>query len=191
MSHIFESLNKNDYKEIFVTHDSIPRDSNEKLRIKKIEKILWNNKLNIEDYNDVGYTYKDGNITINLYDNDENIILTLELTMFFDGYGVNYVNVSDLGAGKKLSLRTYLRFVDFFNIPLYSDNMQTDISKRGIWYKLYELYPERVSVFFKQKEYPIINDNGKMKFIDDNGNKISVYGTDEIHNFILLKLSPI
>jgi len=142
-------------------------------------KYIWENMLNIENYNDICYIELN-NINllhIKLYDNQKNQILDMELKKFRDGYQISWTGVSTLAAGKRLAIKTYIRLSDYLKKPLYSDEIQTLASKKGIWEKLYELMPNRIKVLFNNVIYNV-NKNMNNDLIFKNKIKIYYSGTE-------------
>lgn len=137
-------------------------------------KIIWEDMLNIENYNDICYIHLN-NINllhIKLYDNQKNEILYMELKKFRDGYQISWTGVSTLAAGKRLAIKTYIRLSEYLKKPIYSDEIQTLASKSGIWEKLYELIPSRVKVLYDNVIYDV-NKNMNNDLIFKN--KIKIY----------------
>jgi hypothetical protein len=133
------------------------------------QKILWQNELNIDDYNDIGFVeLNDMNrIKIRLYDDNFDMVLAMTIERYMDGYQVVATITSDLGAGKKIAFRTYVKLSQYIKKPLYSDSTQTNGSKYGIWYKLFNVFQNKVFAVYENERYPIKMVNGEMTFSDN------------------------
>jgi hypothetical protein len=166
----------------FITHNVLKK-TNKKLG----KKIVWENKLDLDEYNDIAYiilNYPE-KLHIDIYDDDYDIIMKIKLRKLLDGYQISYTSVAERASGKRLAIRSYLKFVEISKRPLYSDYTQTPESRFGIWYKLYELFPDKVKVFADGKIYDIKIIDNEM-YYDDNK---KVY--DEENNLTpILKLIP-
>jgi len=77
-------------------------------------------------------------------------VLYLGLSKFLDGYKSGAVATEIAGRGKGLAQKAYLSASDILGVPIYSDTTQTDASRRGIWDKLIQQYPDRI-VGYDQK----------------------------------------
>jgi len=166
----------------FITHNVLKK-TNKTLG----KKIVWENKLNLDDYNDIAYiilNYPE-KLHIDIYNADYDIIMKLKLRKLLDGYQISYTSVAEKASGKRLAIRCYLKFVETTKRPLYSDYTQTPESRFGIWYKLYELFPDKVHVFVNGKIYDIKMVDNEM-YYDDNK---KVYDEENDTNPIL-KLIP-
>ena len=69
-----------------------------------------------------------------------------------DGFRINDVRVEPQFRKNRIGIKLYLMLSDFFKKPIYSGRTQTQHSKNGIWYKLIDLYPDRVVGFDPKKK---------------------------------------
>jgi hypothetical protein len=186
----------NDYPEeidIHKLHDSSRRDNFIYNYAKKYgamsSKILWRNMLNIENFNDVAYiqVYQSDKINVVVFDENSKIVIKIFMGFFLDGYQIRYTHVSSKYSGKKYGLKTYLKIVDYTKKPLYSDYTQSPESRYAIWYKLYQMFPNRVVVFIEGETHPIkMIDNEMYYDVMVNGEKKSYkvyYNENEIFNY--------
>lgn len=174
-------INKNGSRN--VSHlDKIDTIRNIKLR-NKFSKLLWENKLNIQNFNDIAFDNYDNLIKIYLYDNNGKVIFFLMLTKEEYGYAVagvaSHIDVAGMGLGQKV----YIKFVNEFQTPLFSDKLQTYSSKYGIWEKLYQKIPSKIGCVKGQSFYGVEMKDGELMC---NGEPVYSY-TD---NDILLILYP-
>jgi len=153
--------------------------------------IIMENQLNIDDLYDVTYFTlpKTEDLFVELYDTDGDMALSLEMMKFGDGFSITFVNVPNKYQGRGLAIKTYLKFVEVTNKPLYSDITQTEASKKGIWEKLYKLYPNRILAYKNKKTYPVEYRDNKLMFYDEKTDSYKdIYDTSGY--IAVLKLIP-
>lgn len=150
------------------------------------EKPFWENEMNIENYNDIAFVTNSRNkhYHILLY-NENNVYLDFQVTEENFGYMVFSISVTKDASGKGLGQKIYRRFVEMFNVPLYSDRIQTYSSRYKIWENLYIKTPDKVGCYMNGKHYKIEIDGYEMMC---NGRK--VYSSDIKDKDILLVLYP-
>jgi len=151
-------------------YDDKLRNEIPKLLQKKYErfgyKIIWENKLNIDGLRDIGYIEigYPSDVYVRIFDNGYKLHLKIKLARYNDGYQIRITEVYPHARGKRLAMRTYLKLVEILNRNLYSDDTQTQESKKGIWEKLHSLYPNRVKAFANNMFYPINIVDGEMYY---------------------------
>jgi hypothetical protein len=188
----FNSITKKEFKELSTLPGKNSKILNKEYKLDEDSvNVEWKNELKIDDYNDIGYQMRyDDTLNVVLYNNNNYVILEIDLNPFLDGYTISYTRGTRMTSGKRIGARTYLRFVDVFKMPIYSDNVQTVESRYGIWYKLFEMAPNRIFAFETEesKSYPIfLNDNNEMCYYK-NGSLRYVY--DKNKDIVILKLIP-
>lgn len=156
------------------------------------QKILWQNKLNIDDYNDIGFVeLNDMNrIKIRLYDDNFDMVLAMTIKRYKNGYQIASTITSDLGAGKKIAFRTYVKLSQYIKKPIYSDTTQSNGSRYGIWYKLYNVFPNKVFTVYDDELYPIKMIDGEMFFGDYNKKVYNDKNYNSLDQTPLLVLLP-
>lgn len=129
-------------------------------------KIIWENKLNIDGLRDIGYVElaQPSDVYVRIFDSGYKLYLKIKLTRYKDGYKIILTEVYPHARGKRLAMRTYLKLVEILKRNLYSDDTQTQESKKGIWEKLYSLYPDRVKAFANNMLYPVKIIDGEMHY---------------------------
>jgi len=151
----------------------------------KFNSLLFDNEMNIENYNDIAYKkYDNSKIFIYLY-NNKKIVFYLSLLNNDFGYSIEGVASHLSVSGKGLAQKVYLRIVEMMQEPLFSDLKQTYSSRYGIWYKLYNKYPNRIGCVKNSTKHKVEMVNDEMICDGDN-----VYSTSSEENEIRLILYP-
>lgn len=135
---------------------------------KKSYKILWENKLNLNDLNDVAYVdlRYPVDLEIRLFDDNYHLHAKVKLKKFKDGYMVQFTEVYPIASGSRLGMKIYVKLVEVLNKPLYSDYIQTEEARRAIWEKIYMMYPDKLFAYYRNKLYKVYLFNKIMTFGD-------------------------
>jgi hypothetical protein len=172
------------------TRDRIIHNIGKKTRRILGNKVIWRDKLNLDDYNDIAYVKVNNpeQIYIDLYTDDNQIAMSLKMRRLLDGYQITWSTVTKMAEGKRLAARCYVRLSEVIDLPIYSDSSQTEDSRYGIWYKLYEMHKKRLRVLVNKKEYKIKMVGNEMTY----GNDKKVYSNESDPNeeWPILKLYP-
>lgn len=131
-------------------------------------KIIWKNKLNLNDLNDIAYVdlRYPVDLDIRLFDDKYQLHAKVKLKKFRDGYMVQFTEVYPIAGKSRLGMRIYAKLVEVLNKPLYSDYIQTEEARRAIWEKLYMTYPDKLFAFYRNKLYRVYLFNKVMTFGD-------------------------
>ena len=122
-----------------------------------------------------------------LFNNEDKPVFYLGISKFHDGFKTGVVAGETEVQGQGLGWKLYKAVSDYLGVPLYSDSTQTSDSKKGIWQKLIDNYPNQVVGYdqISRKNVPI-NDiyqtlpQDQLKHVDD----------DTRRNTLLLKFLP-
>jgi len=131
-------------------------------------KVIWQDRMNLDGLNDIAYVNLNYpiDLDIRLYDDEYNLHAKVKLKKFKDGYMIQYTEVYPIASGRKLGMRMYLKLSEILGKPIYSDYVQTQESRKAIWDKLYQLNPDKVLAYYRNKLYKVYNFNNIMTFGD-------------------------
>jgi hypothetical protein len=122
-----------------------------------------------------------------LFNKENKPVFYLGVSKFHDGYKTGSVAGDKEVSGQGLGWKLYKAVSDYLHVPLYSDSTQTSDSKKAIWQKLIDNYPEHVVGYdqISRKNVPINNiyqslPQDQLKHVDD----------DTRRNTLLLKFLP-
>jgi len=122
-----------------------------------------------------------------LFNKENKPVFYLGVSKFHDGYKTGAVAGDTEVSGQGLGWKLYKAVSDYLHVPLYSDSTQTSDSKKAIWQKLIDNYPEQVVGYDQtsRKNLPINNiyqslPQDQLKHVDD----------DTRRNTLLLKFLP-
>jgi len=163
---LLEWTHKEEFDEVYIMPPFSRIGSKSQINLSDIEndslknekKLIWKNKLNLDNYFDIAYIESDNPklIKIKIYDESKNIVMLVDmLESFLDGNQIKYTSVSTEASGKKLGAKCYARIVELTKKPLYSDEIQTEETKYGIWFKLYEQFPNKIFAYSNGKDNKI------------------------------------
>ena len=144
---------------------------------------LWQNKLNLGSLMDFAFGDE---IKIDVYLHDIQTILGyIVLENFEDGFSVVDIHISEEFGGKEYGLNIYVKLTKLLNKPIYSGQSQTIFSRKGIWKKLMDRYPENVVGYHNGSDQYLEMRDGELYAGD-----CVVYGHDEDCGDVRLKLLP-
>lgn len=105
-----------------------------------------------------------------LFDKVDKPIVYARFDKFEDGLQSKIIVKSKSANIPNLGLMIYESIVNDLNLPIYSDNQQTDASKKKIWAKLFQKYPQRVIAYNKRtkKESKITNSTSEFNPVVNN-----------------------
>ena len=122
-----------------------------------------------------------------LFNKENKPVFYLGVSKFHDGLKTGAVAGDKEVSGQGLGWKLYKAVSDYLHVPLYSDSTQTSDSKKAIWQKLIDNYPEQVVGYdqISRKNVPINNiyqplPPDQIRHVDD----------DTRRNTLLLKFLP-
>jgi hypothetical protein len=128
---------------------------------------------------------------------DNKPIVYAHFNKFNDGLQSKYITKSKSANISNLGVMLYEAVVNNLKLPVYSDLQQTEASKKGIWSKLFQKYPERVVAYnIKTKKISKMTNPKDNEFepqVDNNpiygnkykGVKINTWGEEHPDNQVV------
>lgn len=206
MGLVTENINEKEFNEIFNIQSNEANnlfiDEQPESEWEKYQESVEKNNTNQEKENLLKIPHKnivifqDSYVKVFLFDGDKAVVFA-EFHKFNDGLQSKLIVKSKSSNISNLGVMLYEAIANDLKLPIYSDIRQTEASKRKIWFKLFQKYPERVFAYnIKTKKISkIINDKDD-EFepqVDNNpiygdkykGVKINTWGEEHPENQVI------